>query len=57
METHPEEDNHGEHQEEGHHALFGLLRGEGVHYLGLLSLCVTAFNVLEPAAEGVVDGN
>ena len=57
MEAHPEENHNCKHQEQGHHAFFGLLRSEGVHNLGLLSFGVTAFNVLEPAAEGIVDGD
>ena len=57
VETHPEEDDHGEYQEEGDHAFFCLLRRKGVHHLGFFTFPVTAFHVLEPAATGVVDGD
>ena len=57
VERHPEEDDDGKDQEQGQHALFGLLGGEGVHNLLLLSLGMAAFDMTEPAPEGIVDGD
>ena len=60
MEGHPEEDDHGEHQAEGHDALLGLLirqlwlidSGSG---LGVI-LLLAALRVAESGAEHVIDG-
>ena len=57
MEGHPEEDHHGEHQEQGHHTFLGLLRGEGIHHLGFAVFLMTAFHVLEPGTESIINGD
>ena len=61
MESHPEEDDHGEHEAQRHDAVFCLLGRE--LRLGVLSRHVgscglrVAVGVFERAAEGVVDGD
>ena len=58
MEGHPEEDNHGEHHDEGGDAVAGLLGAEflhgGVAGGGLFGIHI---GVLEPAAAEEVDEN
>ena len=57
MERHPEEDNHSEHQAEGHDAVFRLARRKFLDssFLFASGLLSAAFHVLERAAETVVD--
>ena len=55
MEGHPEEDDHEEHEAEGHDALPGVFRREFLDLFGGLGTLLLAFHVTVELAESVVD--
>ena len=57
MESHPEEDDHEEHEAEGHDTFLGVFRREFLDLFGGLGALLFTFHVAVELAESVVDND